>query len=219
MISKFKKTSRKPAKTAFLATLVCLSSSIFAITAATIMASAASAQSADSVHIGDRTLLADPLGVRDTIFATVSRLGDQEWTVNIGYFSDVELFGLSIPLRFTAGLNRVLIDSTIFIGGKVEHFEVKIKRADTAIQTLTIGLIAGLHPKAKTLEAGTGRLATVFLHADMEGRAPALKVDTTTTYPENSLMLVQNAKPPENKQTKIYPVFVFKSDEKPGKKK
>lgn len=151
------------------------------------------------------TYVADPIGERDTLFVEINRLSDRSWSVNVSYFSDIELFGLSIPLRFTAGLDKVLIDSTIFTGGKAEHFEYKVARPDSAIQCLTIGLIAAFNPYAKPLEAGTGRLATVFLHAEGEGAAPPLVVDTTTTAPSNSLMYIKNSLPPANEQTKIYP--------------
>lgn len=165
--------------------------------------------------------VADPLGERDSLFVDITRLGDRNWSVDISYFSDTKLFALSIPLKFTAGLEKVLIDSTIFTGGKAEHFKEKMTRADTSIQCLTIGLIAAYDPYAKTLDTGTGRLATVFLHTEGESPAPPLKVDTTTTAPSNSLMYVKNSLPPENVQVKIYPAFKVTSNEaaeKPKKK-
>ncbi|MFQ5607056.1 MAG: hypothetical protein ACE5GA_03845 [Candidatus Zixiibacteriota bacterium] len=155
----------------------------------------------------------DPIGERDTLYLEISRLGDREWSVNVSYFSDVGLFGLSIPLRFTAGLEKLLIDSTVYTGGKAEHFVYKLARADTAIQCLTMGLIAAFDPTAKPLETGTGRLATVFVHAPGEGVAPALNVDTTTTAPQNSLMYVKNSVSPANEQTKIYPAVKITTNE------
>ena len=184
--------------------------SIFAALALgiSLIAGQAAAQSPDTAEFNP-----DPIGERDTLFLEVNRLGDRNWSVNVSYFSDIELFGLSIPLRFTAGLDKVLIDSTIYAGGKAEHFEYKIARPDSAIQCLTMGLIAAFNPYAKPLEAGTGRLATVFLHAEGEGVAPPLIVDTTTTAPSNSLMYIKNSLPPANEQTKIYPAVKIITNE------
>lgn len=166
----------------------------------------------------DTGRVADPIGDLDTLFTEITRTGPRDWTVNVSYFSDIDLFALSIPLKYRAGLTQVVIDSTVFTGGSADHFRIKMARPDTAIQCLTIGLIAALNPNAETLPAGKGRLATVFLHALGDKEAPALIVDTTTTYPENTLMFVKNSKPPENKQTKIYPAYVVTSNEKPKEK-
>lgn len=195
--------------------------SIFPLSAALLISiSLFSGQAAAQVRGGPGTkdFIPDPIGERDTLFLEINRLGDRNWSVNVSYFSDIKLFGLSIPLRFTSGLEKVFIDSTIYTGGKAEHFEYKIARADSAIQCLTMGLIAAFNPYAKPLEAGTGRLATVFLHAEGEGASPPLKVDTTTTAPSNSLMFIKNSLPPENVQTKIYPAVVIVTNEAPPKK-
>ncbi|HSG98923.1 MAG TPA: hypothetical protein VLB27_02670 [candidate division Zixibacteria bacterium] len=167
---------------------------------------------------GDSTeaFVPDPEGARDTLYTEITRIGPNDWSINVSYFTDVEVFAASVPLKFTAGLRRVVVDSTIFTGGAAEHFQVKTARPDTAIQCVTIGLIAALSPNGKPLAPGKGRLGTVFLHAQGDGAAPALVVDTTTTHPENSLMFVKQNWT-TNKQTKIYPAYVPTSSEKAKK--
>jgi hypothetical protein len=164
----------------------------------------------------------DPLGVRDTLHLNVESTGEDSWMVDVACYNDEELFGLSIPLRFTSGLRRVYIDSTIFTGGRVDYFQVKLARADTAIQRLTIGLIAALSPDAKVLDSGNGSLAKVYLHAEGEGKG--LKVDTTTTAPQNSLLFIYSDMKDGNLQIKIFPEVVIngelavKPEKKSGKK-
>ena len=150
----------------------------------------------------------DPLGERDTLFAEIARIDDNSWTVNLSTYNDYTLFGLSIPLRLTSGLRKVLIDSIILTGGRVEHFEWPLIRIDTAIQCVTVGLIAGLNPQVKPLAIGRGRIATIFAHSLGEGRAPALKVDTITTAPSNSLLFINSEMKPDTEQFKILPAFV-----------
>lgn len=150
----------------------------------------------------------DPLGERDTLFVEITRVDDNSWTVNLSTYNDYTIFGLSIPLRLTSGLRKVLIDSTVFTGGRVEHFELPLVRIDTAIQCITVGLIAGLNPQVKPLAIGRGRIATIFAHAVGEGRAAALKVDTLTTAPSNSLLFVNSEMKADTEQFMILPAFV-----------
>lgn len=164
----------------------------------------------------------DPLGKRDTLFVNVQSTAKNSWTVDVSCFNDEELFGLSIPLKFTSGLRRVYVDSTIFTGGRVAHFQVKLARPDSAIQRLTIGLIAALSRDAKTLAPGDGSLAKVYLHAEGEGKG--LKVDTTTTAPQNSLLFIYSDMKEGNLQLKIHPEVMIngelavKPEKKAGKK-
>jgi len=153
----------------------------------------------------------DPLGDRDTLFVNVESTGKSAWTVDVSTFNDEELFGLSIPLKFTSGLRRVYVDSTIFTGGRVDHFQIKLARADSAIQRLTIGLIAALSPHAKVLAAGEGSLAKVYLHADGDSKK-GLKVDTTTTAPQNSLLFIYSDMKDGNLQLKVHPEVVINGE-------
>ncbi len=152
----------------------------------------------------------DALGERDTLVVNVESIGESSWKVDVSCFNDEDLFGLSIPLKFTSGLRKVYIDSTIFTGGRVDHFQVKFARADSAIQRLTIGLIAALSPNAKILEPGDGSIATVYLHA--EGQGKGLLVDTTTTAPQNSLLFIYSDMKDGNLQLKIYPEVLINGE-------
>jgi len=190
--------------------LVCSRVPIFAVALAFCFMTPAKAQeTGPTASVAPVT--PDPLGVRDTLIVESKRLGQRNWMFTVSLFNDADIFGLSIPLKFRSGLAQVVVDSTVFTGGRVEKFKVKIVRPDTAIQCLTIGLIADVTPLAPTLAPGSGRLVTVYMHSPGEGQAPDLVVDTTTTAPSNSLLLV-NTEADANQQIKIFPAFVYKSD-------
>jgi hypothetical protein len=115
----------------------------------------------------------------------------------------------------TAGLNRIVADSAIYTGGRVDHFAYKGFRADTAIQCVTLGLLANMGPSKNKLEPGQGRLVTVFVSSLEQKPIEKLVVDTTTTNPNNSLMVVAGMITPDgdtvamadSKQRTIRPHF------------
>ena len=116
----------------------------------------------------------------------------------------------------TAGLNRIVADSAIYTGGRVEHVAYKGFRPDTAIQCVTLGLLANLGPTQNTLTPGQGRLVTVFVSSLEDKPIEKLAVDTTTTHPNNSLMVIAAQVTPkgdtiqiqEHIQREIRPHFV-----------
>ena len=120
----------------------------------------------------------------------------------------------------TAGMNRIVADSAIYTGGRAETFDYKGMRADTAIQCVTLGMVANLGPTHKVLDVGNGRLVTIFVSSLDKKAIEKLDVDTTTTTPNNSLMIiadrVQGGNVPdtlpltERKILEIRPAFVVK---------
>jgi len=132
----------------------------------------------------------DKYGKVDTVYADLARVDDYHWTVTISITNDEALVGLSIPFRMTAGLNRITADSASYAGGRVEDFTYPGFRCDTAIQCVTLGMIANLGPTHKRLEPGSGRLVTVFISSLEDKVIEKLVVDTTTTHPSNSLMVI-----------------------------
>lgn len=151
----------------------------------------------------------DKFGKVDTLYAETYQIDDQNWAVNISLVNDEEILALSLPFKFSAGKNRVVVDSTIFKGGVVENFRVKYARVDTATQCVTIGLINDIGVSIPPIPPGRGRIATIFISSLDEKSISALKVDTTTTPPGNDLQLV---KPPTDQ---VVPAFVVKQGEKP----
>ncbi|UCC43212.1 MAG: hypothetical protein JSU65_08670 [Candidatus Zixiibacteriota bacterium] len=164
----------------------------------------------------------DSFGAVDTVWAEVSKIDSLNWSINVSFFNDESVVGMSVPLKMKAGLNRIVADSCIYTGGRAEHFNVRAFRADTAIQCVTLGMIASLTSSKKTLPPGRGRLATIFVSSLIDEPIEDLSVDTTTTNPNNQLEVIADSVqgPPENPtkvtdwtQRKIIPVFVARKSE------
>jgi hypothetical protein len=134
----------------------------------------------------------DNFGKLDTVYADIARIDDNNWSITISYFNDEVVEGLSVPLKMTAGVNRIVADSAVYTGGRVDNFTLKAFRPDTAIQCVTLGMVANLGPTKNSLPPGTGRLVTVFVSSLEDKAIEKLTVDTTTTHPNNSLMVVAN---------------------------
>ena len=132
----------------------------------------------------------DHFGVVDTIYADVAKLNDFNWTITVSNTNDQSVVGLSVPLKMTAGLNRIIADSAVYTGGRVEKFAYKGFRADTAIQCVMLGMIANLGPTQIVLPSGNGRLVTVFVSSVENKPIEKLVVDTATLHPNNSLLVI-----------------------------
>lgn len=150
----------------------------------------------------------DEFGKIDTLYAEPYQIDDKNWGINLSLTNDEEIVGISVPLRFASGKLRLVADSTIFKGGRTEHFRVKFARADTSIQSVTIGLINDIGVSVPALQPGNGRIATIFVSSLDGDKIPDLKVDTTTTNPGNTLQMVS---PPVNE---VIPVFMVKNTKK-----
>lgn len=158
----------------------------------------------------------DSIGVLDTVYAEISQVDEMNWTVTFSYSSDADIVGLSFPFKISAGLNRIVADS-IKYDARVADFSYKTMRADSAIQCVTIGLIANVGPGNKVMKAGSGRVATVYISSIEDKPIEALTIDTTTTHPNNTLMAaacILQGTPPDtvritHAQQKILPAFVI----------
>ena len=158
----------------------------------------------------------DNFGYVDTLYAELAKINDNSWTITISYSNDESVVGMSVPIKMTAGLNRIVADSAIYTGGRVEHFAYKSFRPDTAIQSITLGMMANMGPTRNKLDPGRGRLATVFVSSLENKPIESLVVDTTTTQPNNSLMVIADQVSPEGdtippqemKRREIRPHFV-----------
>jgi hypothetical protein len=161
----------------------------------------------------------DKFGKTDTVYADVAKLNDSVWTITVSYTNDEDVAGLSVPLKLTAGLNRIVADSAVYNGGRVENWGIKAFRSDTAIQCITLGMVADIGPAKKWLTPGSGRLVTVFV-SSLEGKPiEKLAVDTTTTYPSNTLecaaSMIQGVPPDttrvlDRSKREIRPAFVVR---------
>ena len=162
----------------------------------------------------------DNYGKTDTLYADIEKIGEDSWTIIISLTNDEYIGGLSLPLKMSAGAVKIVGDSAVYTGGRVEHFTLKLFRPDTAIQCVTMGMVANLGPTNKTLAPGSGRLVTIYVSSLDGSPIKKLIVDTATTTPNNSMMMVaeriQQTDPPdtlpigESKKQEIIPVFVVR---------
>ncbi|MFQ5499514.1 MAG: hypothetical protein ACE5FH_07565 [Candidatus Zixiibacteriota bacterium] len=135
----------------------------------------------------------DMLGKTDTVYADVARIDDYHWSITVSMTNDEAIVGLSLPFKMQAGNTKIVGDSAIYTGGRVEHFTYKGFRADTAVQCVMMGLVANMGPTDKRLDPGTGRLVTLFVSSIDKEPIKQLIIDTATVYPQNSLMAVAGA--------------------------
>ena len=136
--------------------------------------------------------VADTLfGKNDTLYVDMTEIKSGQWSLGISYSNKNAITAISVPLKYNAGLAKLIADSAVYAGGRVETWAFKGFRCDTAIQVITLGMIANLGPSSKNvLNAGSGRLVTVFLHAADSLKPGPLVVDTCTSYPNNTLQTV-----------------------------
>lgn len=133
----------------------------------------------------------DLIGKVDTLYAELAKIDDFNWSVTISLTNDEALVGLSLPFELIGGRGvRVVGDSAVFTGGRVENFDYKGFRSDSSIQCVTLGLLANLSNAKKELAPGRGRLVTFFVSSLDNKPIEKLIIDTTTTSPSNSMMLV-----------------------------
>ncbi|HPC11655.1 MAG TPA: hypothetical protein PK112_06105 [candidate division Zixibacteria bacterium] len=160
----------------------------------------------------------DNFGILDTVYAEVSRIDPQNWSMTISATNDENVEGLAVPLKLSSGTVRIVADSAVYTGGRVDHFAYRGFRPDTMQQCVTLGMVANMGPSTNVLAPGKGRLVTVFVSSIEDQPVENLVVDTTTTSPSNSLMLVAQFEEIKNrlgeeairadKRLEIYPAFV-----------
>ena len=160
----------------------------------------------------------DFMGKTDTVFADLTKITDDSWSITINVTNDENILGLSVPLKLSGANVKVVADSASYSGGRVENFAYKGFRPDTAIQCVMLGMIANLGPSENKLAPGAGRIVTIFVSSLKGEKIEKLSVDTTTLSPDNSLMLVADAADLDaetdtipkhlDKRLEIYPAFV-----------
>lgn len=137
----------------------------------------------------------DPIGKIDTVTLKIETLSENKWMVTAHLWNDEELAALDIPIRFTAGIARVLIDSISFKDTRISYFAQKYSPVDTLNQVAHFGGLAYLGPDKPPLAPGEGVVARIYFSVKGDTKAGLFTVDTTTVPPNSSLMLVdRNAK-------------------------
>jgi len=140
----------------------------------------------------------DPIGKVDTVTLKVQALGADKWMVSAFVWNDEELAAIDVPIRYTAGMVKVMVDSVSFKGSRVEKFAQLYSPIDTAAQMMHFGGLAYMSPEQPPLAVGNGEMARIYfsLKNASEAKKPGpFAIDTCTMAPNNSLMLVdKNAK-------------------------
>lgn len=183
-----------------------------------VMAVASFAQTDSQPKPDTAAVKPDRVGKPDTVYAEIGTINPDNWTITVSVANDEPVVGISVPLRMTAGLNRIVADSALFTGGRMASFAQRFFRADTAIQCVLVGGIANLGGPRVQMTAGSGRIVTIFVSSLEKKPIEKLTVDTTTVNPSNSLQIVSDsmmgAAPDspriEQKDRLIVPVFVVR---------
>jgi len=55
----------------------------------------------------------DYFGKPDTVYADIAKIDNSNWTITVSYTNDESVIGLSVPLKMTAGLTRIVADSAV----------------------------------------------------------------------------------------------------------
>ena len=134
----------------------------------------------------------DKFGVMDTVYADVAWISPSTATVTISYFNDENVVGLQIPFKMDAGMNKIVADSAVYLGGRIAEakWAVAAFRPDTSVQCVLLGMMANVGPTDHKLTPGNGRLVTVFISSLEDKNIANLTIDTTTVARGVSLMAV-----------------------------
>jgi hypothetical protein len=137
----------------------------------------------------------DPVGKVDTVTLIVDNTAPGHWMITAQVWNDEDLAAIDIPIKYTAGVVRLGVDSISYAGTRMEFFAQKYNPIDTANQTMHFGGFAYMGPDKPPMAPGHGDIARVYISA-MGDKAPGVfAVDTCFMAPNSTLMLVdKNAK-------------------------
>jgi hypothetical protein len=137
----------------------------------------------------------DPLGKVDTVSLYVETIADGKWMVSVHLWNDEPLAAIDIPLKYTAGVARIVIDSVAFKGTRLDGFEQRGAQIDTVKQVMHFGGFAYIASQKPPLPAGKGEVARIYFSARGEKKPGPFAVDTTAYSVSSTLMLADvNAK-------------------------
>jgi hypothetical protein len=137
----------------------------------------------------------DPLGKTDTVTLAIEKLQPGKWVVIASVWNDEEIAAIDIPIKYTAGVARLNIDSVSYAGTRMEYFAQKYNPIDTANQIMHFGGFAYMGPDKPPMAPGSGEVARVYISVIGDKKPGVFAVDTCFMAPNSSLMLVdKNAK-------------------------
>lgn len=137
----------------------------------------------------------DPLGTTDTVTLVVHNPAPGKWMVSAHVWNDEELAAIDIPIKYTAGMARLIVDSVSYAGGRIDYFAQKYNPIDTANQMMHFGGFAYMGADKPPLMPGSGEVAKIYISATGDKKPGVFAVDTCFVQPNSRLMLVdKNAK-------------------------
>jgi hypothetical protein len=116
-------------------------------------------------------------------------IDSMHWRATVHLRNPDPLAALTLPFTWRGGQSFYFADSANYAATRVEYFALKTYLADTANQTVLIGLISDLGMDLPPLEPGSGPIAHLYFTARDSGTSPPL-LDTTFILPHNTLQLV-----------------------------
>jgi len=132
----------------------------------------------------------DPVGEIDTVTIVVEPLSEGSWVVTAHVWNDEEIGGVGIPLKYTAGIAALNVDSISYDGTRMESFAKQYHLVDTAMQMVHFGGFPYMSPDQPPMPAGSGEMARIYISATGDKKPGSFAVDTVTMKPNNSLILV-----------------------------
>lgn len=125
----------------------------------------------------------------DTVSVSVEpAAGKNQVRLDVFVVNTEPVAGLPLPFKVTAGGNtKMKFDSVSYAGGRVEYFQLKAHNADTANQTLLLGLIADLSGSKPPLTPGRGKALSIFYSASGPVQADQVQVEPVVLPPANKL--------------------------------
>jgi len=126
----------------------------------------------------------------DTVTLAVEELEKGKWVIIVSLMNDEELAAIDIPVRYTAGIAKVKLDSMTYSKGRIDFFAYKFETKDSLNQVVRFGGLAYLNPKNPPLEPGSGEIGRAYVSVHGDREPGPFGVDTITVPPNASLMLV-----------------------------
>ncbi len=137
----------------------------------------------------------DPIGKIDTVTLVVDNPAPGNWIITASVWNDEEIAAIDIPIKYTAGMAKLRVDSVAYGGTRMEFFAQKYNPIDTANQIMHFGGFAYMGPDKPPMAPGDGVVAKIYISAYGEKKPGAFAVDTCYMEPNSTLMLVdKNAK-------------------------
>jgi hypothetical protein len=131
---------------------------------------------------------APPPSKHDTVSVSVeSTTGKNQIRVDVFVVNSEPVAGLPMPFKVTIKDGQMKFDSVSYAAGRVEYFQLKTQNADTANQTLLLGLIADLSGTKPPLAPGRGKALSLFYSAAKPISADQVTVEAVLLPPANKL--------------------------------